>query len=98
MKGKVNPHTIAFCITSLINAMCRVGDVEEKNLLFRAFIEQDEEFEYKKRGETESTKENIYQRVVRFCKNAKSRQDNQVKKLLPTLRKSVTNDKIQFYS
>lgn len=27
--------------------MCRVGDVEEKNLLFRAFIEQDEEFEYK---------------------------------------------------
>ena len=72
--------------------MCRVGDMEEKDLLFRAFIEQDEEFEYKKRGESETTKENIYQRVVRLCKNAKSRQDNQVKKLLPTLRKSVTND------
>lgn len=93
MKGKVNPHTIAFCITSLINAMCRVGDMEEKDLLFRAFIEQDEEeFEYKKRGETENTKENIYQRAVRLCKNAKSRQDNQVKKLLPALRKSVNND------
>lgn len=89
MKGKVNPHTIAFCITSLINAMCRVGDSEEKDLLFRAFIETDEVFEYKKRGEKKPIEETIYQRAVRLCKNAKSRQDTQVRKLLPTLTKKT---------
>ena len=85
MKGKVNPHTIAFCITSLMNAMCRVGNSEEKDLLFRAFIESDEIFEYKKRGEPTPIEETIYQRAVRLCKNAKARQDKQVNKIVPSL-------------
>lgn len=98
MKGKVNPHTIAFYITSLINAMCRVGNSEEKDLLFRAFTEQDEEFEYKKRGETIPTTETIYERAVRLCKNAKSRQDKQVNSFLPNLEKkySTSNDAVLF--
>lgn len=92
IKGKVNPHTVSFYITSLINAMCRVGDTEEKDLLFRAFIEQDEEFDYKKRGETETVKETIYQRAVRLCKNAKSRQDRQVNNILPDYEKKCSQD------
>ncbi len=98
MKGKVNPHTVAFCITSLINAMCRVGNSEEKDLLFRAFTEQDEEFEYKKRGETTPTTETIYERAVRLCKNAKSRQDKQVNGFLPNLEKkySASNNSVLF--
>lgn len=98
IKGKVNPHTIAFYITSLINAICRVGNSEEKDLLFRAFTEQDEEFEYKKRGEVTPTTETIYERAVRLCKNAKSRQDKQVNSFLPNLEKkySTNNDAVLF--
>lgn len=85
MKGKINSHTIAFYVTSLINAMCRVGNSEEKDLLFRALIEQDEDFEYKKRGEKIPITETIYERAVRLCKNAKARQDKQVNSFLPEL-------------
>ena len=59
--------------------MIRVGSLEEKDLLFRAFTEQDEFFEYKKRATkdrpAEVIQESIYDRAARLCKNAKSRQD-----------------------
>lgn len=98
MKGKINPHTIAFYITSLINAMCRVGNADEKDLLFRALIEQDENFEYKKRGESVSVTETIYERAVRLCKNAKARQDKQVNGFIPELEEkySESNNAVLF--
>ena len=37
-------------ITPIGNALIRIGSLEEKELVFRAFIEQDEYFEYKKRA------------------------------------------------
>lgn len=87
----LNINAIAFYITPLINAMCRVGDSEEKDILFRAFIETDEIFKYKKRGETNETNEMIYERAVRLCKNAKTRQDNTVKKILPSIKDEINN-------
>jgi single-stranded-DNA-specific exonuclease len=93
MHGKVNPHTVAFYITPLINAMCRVGNTEEKDLLFRAFIESDEEFNYKKRNQAELIIETVYQRAVRLCKNAKERQDRQCNKIVPLLERRCINDK-----
>jgi single-stranded-DNA-specific exonuclease len=62
--------------------MIRMGNMPEKTLLFRAFIDDYEEFDYEKRGSFDVTKENIYDRVVRLCKNAKSRQDRAKQKLL----------------
>ncbi len=82
----LNINATAFCITPLINAMCRCGDSDEKELLFRAFIETEEIFKYKKRGEKEETDESIYDRAVRLCKNAKTRQDKAVQKCLPSLK------------
>lgn len=79
LKGIVNIHNIQFYITPLINAMVRVGSLEDKELLFKAFIEEDCFFEYKKRATKNSPatviNEDIYSRAVRLCKNAKSRQD-----------------------
>lgn len=79
MNGKINIHNIQWSITPIINGMIRIGSSAEKDLLFRAFIEQDEYFEYKKRTTkdkpAEVIQESIYDRAARLCKNAKSRQD-----------------------
>ena len=84
MNGKVNIHNIQWYITPILNGMIRIGSQEEKELLFRAFIEQDEFFEYKKRATkdkpAENIQESIYDRAARLCKNAKSRQDKQKEK------------------
>lgn len=84
MNGKVNIHNIQWYITPILNGMIRIGSQEEKELLFRAFIEQDGFFEYKKRATknkpAETIQESIYDRAARLCKNAKSRQDKQKEK------------------
>ena len=84
MGGKINVHNVQWYITPILNGMIRIGSQEEKELLFRAFIEQDEFFEYKKRATkdkpSETVQESIYDRAARLCKNAKSRQDKQKEK------------------
>lgn len=94
MKGKLNPTTVAWYITPILNALIRIGSYEERDLLFRAFIEANEEFDYKKRS-GEIVKETIYERAVRLCKNAKSRQDKMRDKLYALLEEQVDyNDKV----
>ena len=79
MQGKINIHNVQWCLTPVLNACIRIGSFEEKELLFRSFIEQDEYFEYKKRATkdkpSEVIQESIYDRAARLCKNTKSRQD-----------------------
>ena len=78
----VTIEDIKFKVAPLISAMIRMGNMPEKDLLFRAFIDDYEEFEYEKRGSFDVAVENIYDRVVRLCKNAKSRQDRAKQKML----------------
>lgn len=84
----VNIHNVQWNITSTINGMIRMGDKDEKEILFRAFIGTDESFEYKKRATkdkpAEVIQESIYDRAARLSKNAKSRQDK--------LRDKATNE------
>lgn len=84
MNGKVNIHNIQWYCTPILNGIIRIGSQEEKELLFRAFIEQDELFEYKKKATknkpAEIIQESIYDRAARLCKNAKSRQDKKKEK------------------
>lgn len=79
MNGKISIHNVQWYITPVLNGMIRIGSSEEKELLFRAFIETDEEFEYKTRARkdkpSETIQESIYDRAARLSKNAKSRQD-----------------------
>lgn len=89
-----NMHSIAFYISPMINAMCRCGDMDDKDLLFRAFIEKDEIFKYKKRGEQEEIDEDIYTRAVRICKNTKAKQDKMIQKALPNLKKQIESKKM----
>lgn len=80
MKDVVNIISVQFYVTPILNAMIRVGNQDDKDLLFRAFIETDEVFKYKKRGATEETDEDIYTRAARLCYNAKNRQGKEVSK------------------
>ena len=102
MKGHVNIHNVQWYITPLINGMIRVGSFNDKELLFKAFLEEDQEFEYKKRATknnpAQTVIESIYERVPRICSNAKGRQDRQKNKGIEEIRKIVDenpfNDKI----
>lgn len=78
-KGIVNINNIQWYVTPILNGCIRIGSLEEKEILFKAFVERDEVFEYKKRATkdkpAETIEENIYDRAARLSKNAKSRQD-----------------------
>lgn len=95
MCGKVNIHNIQWYITPVLNGCIRIGSNEEKELLFKAFIEQDEIFEYKKRATknkpAEVVKESIYDRAARLSKNAKSRQDKSKEKGVIAIKEVIGN-------
>ena len=74
-KGEINIHNIQWYWTPICNSMIRIGSFEDRDLLFRAFIETDEMFPYQKRGSSTIIEEDIYTRAARLCKNIKSRQD-----------------------
>lgn len=103
MNGHVNIHNISWSITSVINGCIRFGSSEEKELLFRAFIETDESFEYKTRARkdkpSEIIKESIYDRAARLSKNAKSRQDKAREKAVESVLEKITenDDKVIVY-
>ena len=101
MNGVVNITSVQFYITPILNSMIRVGSTEDKDLLFRAFIETDEVFKYKKRGETEESDEDIYTRAARLCYNAKNRQGKEVQKGVDAIdeliqEKEIYKDKVMF--
>lgn len=96
MKGVLNIHNITWFMSPVINAVTRMGTMEDRELLFRAMIEQYEEFDYKKRS-GDIIKENIYDRAARIAKNIKSRQDKQRDKVFDELKDQVDlNDKVVF--
>lgn len=91
-KGEVNIHNISWYWTPICNSMIRIGSLEDRDLLFRAFIETDEVFPYKKRGSTEFVDEDIYTRAARLCKNTKSKQDKMRDALCEELKEQVNSE------
>lgn len=71
---KTNPITIAFYIVPMINAMIRVGTMEEKNRLFQAFIDGSQLIPSGKRGAKGTLERNDIE-SARECTNAKNRQN-----------------------
>ena len=85
-KGVISPFTISFYISPLINAFLRMATFDERQLLIRAFCEDESEtFLYTKRGEDFPIEENVYEHVVRLMKSYKGKQDRLRKKALPEL-------------
>lgn len=96
-KGIISPFTISFYVSPLINAFLRMATFEERQLLVRAFCEDESEtFLYTKQGEDFPTEENIYEHIVRLMKSYKGKQDRQRQKALPVLvnKASGNQDKV----
>lgn len=74
MNGKVNSMTVAFYVVPMINAMIRVGTMEEKTRLFEAFIHGNEMIPSGKRG-AKGTLERAAVESARECTNARSHQN-----------------------
>jgi single-stranded-DNA-specific exonuclease len=107
MGNDITINNIQFYIVPLINAMVRAGDYDEKEMMFRAFIETDETFKYKPKRkskddpEPEEINETIYDRVARLCVNAKQRQnrskDDSIEKICEFIdNNGLNNNKILF--
>ena len=80
----MNSISIAFYITPLINALIRVGTMEEKENLFLAFIDGAREVPSTKRGE-KGLMEKLSTQVVRNCTNARVHQNKELDSFLEQL-------------
>lgn len=93
--GIITPLNVAFYVVPIINAIIRIGTQEEKELLWNAFCENYQEFEYKKRGSDEVVIETIYERVARIGTNIKSKQKRMVDKALSEIEVNIDkNNKV----
>lgn len=88
--NKLVPWKISFYVTPLINALIRVGTMEEKEKLFQAFIDGRQIVPSTKRGEKGMT-ESIATQMARECTNARSRQNRIKDKAVEQLEIKIAN-------
>ena len=88
--NKLVPWKISFYVTPLINALIRVGTMEEKEKLFQAFIDGRQIVPSTKRGEKGMT-ESIAVQMARECTNARSRQNRIKDKAVEQLEIKIAN-------
>lgn len=72
--SKLNPISIAFYVVPLVNALIRVGTMEEKDILFKAFVDGSMLVESNKRG-AKGTLECASVEAARICTNARNHQN-----------------------
>ena len=88
----INVNIIAFYISPLINALIRSGSLEEKELMFKAFINDPTTFPYKKRN-GEEIQETMQEMVARLATNLKAKQNREIDKSLDYLRGLIDKNK-----
>ncbi|MBQ4060564.1 MAG: DHH family phosphoesterase [Bacilli bacterium] len=81
---KLTPISVAFYIVPMINAMIRIGTMEEKERLFLAFIDGHQLVPCNKRG-AKGTMEEVAIESARECTNAKKHQDDKKKEVAEAL-------------
>lgn len=96
LKGSVTPIGIAFYIAPLINAVVRVGTMEERDQLFAAMIDRlaDEEVPSTKRG-CKGEFETLKVQMTRTIKNVKNRQTREQDKFLESLLPQITSESLE---
>ena len=83
MKGKYNPHSVAWYIVPFINAVTRVGNDDDKLLVFESMLswKAGQLVPSDKRGARNEEELRVVQ-AVRHASNVKRHQDDEKKKLL----------------
>ena len=73
--NNLSPNSISFYISPLINAIIRVGTKEEKNTLFKAFLNGKELVPSTKRGAKKEDLEVCAEQAARYGTNCRNRQN-----------------------
>ena len=87
----VTPINVAFYIAPLVNALIRVGSPSEKELLFKSFVDGEQQIPSTKRGH-KGEFESIAEQSARNCANARSRQNKEKEKATELLDIQISND------
>lgn len=76
LKGEVTPFGISMYIAPLINAVVRIGTLEERLIAFEAFLydKQNQEIPSNKRGHKPGDMETVIEQALRTLTNVKNRQ------------------------
>ena len=88
----LTPIDIAFYIAPLINAITRVGSLEEKRTMFYCFVDPQRRVNSTKRGAKASETESAAEQTARVGKNAKSRQDKMKEKAIDVIDYKIQKD------
>ena len=84
----MNPISVAFYIVPLVNAMIRVGTMEEKVRLFEAFLDGDKMIPSGKRG-AKGTFDKAGTEAARECSNARNRQNKILEVAVDTIEAKI---------
>lgn len=90
--GPLTQIGVAFYIVPLVNALIRAGTDQEKEDLFIAFVNAEEIVPSTKRGHKPRDTEIRGEQVLRFCTNAKSKQDKAKEKAIDLLGIQISNN------
>ena len=86
--GEVNPTTVAFYIVPMMNALIRVGTMEEKERLFLGLVDGHRRVPCNKRGAAGTTEE-VAIESLRECTNAKAKQARIVDQMVDKLEQKI---------
>ena len=90
----LTPLDVAFYVCPLINAIIRVGTMDEKRILFTAFTDPMCELQSTKRGAKDGDIELAYQQAARIAKNVKAKQDRLKDKALDLIDYKIQKDNL----
>ena len=88
MGGDVTPIGVAFYIVPLMNAMIRMGTMDEKERLFLALIDGHRQVPCNKRG-AKGTTEEVAIESLRECTNAKAKQNRVTDQMVAALEQKI---------
>ncbi|MFO1442951.1 DHH family phosphoesterase [Bacillus sp. Bva_UNVM-123] len=89
-KGVINITSTSFYINPLLNACIRVGTMQEKEQMFRALLESDEEIYYKRKNINEPIEKN----TARILGNLKAKQDRMRNKGVELITERIDDKKL----
>ena len=96
MKGVATPISVAFYIAPMLNAVTRVGTLDEKRNLFEAFLTEnaDKVVPSTKRGASPGDTENFVEQQIRIAGNVRNRQNKMVDEMMEVLVQKIEEEKL----
>lgn len=100
LSSVTNPHKIdiAFYVTPLINAVIRAGSIEENEMLFEGFINENVEETVERTWRGKTTQLDYYANVARIAANIRGKQNRQKEKAMEFLDQRIQEQGLDRYA